>query len=242
MNRIGSSFSYTGKVAGKQEHDIPYWCIPGHTIGQKKRSVKTKQIGTPGFQSESNKTEAYNYLPLQNERPRYMEQRQKLWDTPDNYISAEYIFYDWQNNHCTHVKNWCKMSICGKRGRTLYRSCFSLKIRTWKCHGSTTNDPNEYICRSVVLSPTCFVPVIRPWWARSCTFHLYHHSSCYEIIKVLSGLPMLCKPLIFSLNVELPGSLASLYCRVPKQSADCLKTVKLQRFTAKPLICQQLVW
>ena len=61
----------------------------------RKRSVKTKQIGTPGFQSESNKTDAYNYLHLQKERPRYMEQRQKLWDTLDNYISAEYNLYDW---------------------------------------------------------------------------------------------------------------------------------------------------
>lgn len=38
-----------------------------------------------------------------------MEQRQKkLGDTPGNYISAEYNLYDWQKNHCTHVKNWCK--------------------------------------------------------------------------------------------------------------------------------------
>lgn len=71
-------------------------------------------------------------------------------------------------------------------------------MRTWKCHGGTTNDPNEYICRSVVLSPTCLVPFIRPWWTSSCTFCLYQHLSCYEIIKVLSGLPMLCKPLILA--------------------------------------------
>jgi hypothetical protein len=58
----------------------------------------------------------YNYLQLLKERPWYMEGRQKLSDTLDNYSHREYSLYDWQKNHCTNIKNWCERQLLAAKG------------------------------------------------------------------------------------------------------------------------------
>jgi hypothetical protein len=147
---------------------------------------------------------------------------------------VQLVWLAWKN-HCTHVKNWCKCQLVGERaehhiGHAAAWKWENLEVAWWH----HPNDPNGNICRSIViLSSTCLVPFASAWWASACTFRSYHHSELLWNYQSSSLFTSALQAIDLSSNVELPGSLAPLYRRVPKQSADCLRTVKLQRLTAK---------
>lgn len=156
-----------------------------------------------------------------------MEPRQKLSDTLDNYSSPEYSLYDWQKNHCTHVKNWCKCQLLAGKRRNIIGHAFQPENeRTRKVpRRHHYNDPKENICRSVALSLT----------VRFLSFHMIdevmymyishvsHHLSFCETIKCFAGYPF---------GHYLPSSTS---IEIPKESADCLRTMELQ---SSKIYCQ----